>query len=66
LIDFEVLKAIDAEIREQFEGVRALHIKIGHVVRLVEKSAGFLPGTLLISPVRKLGPHYWKGIGSYL
>ena len=66
LIDFEVLKAIDAEIGEQFEGVRTVHIKIGHVVRLVEKSAGFLPCTLFISPVRKLGTHHRKGIRSYL
>ena len=54
LIDFEVFKAIDAKIGEQFESVRALHIKIRHVVRLVEKSAGFLPCTLFISPVREL------------
>jgi hypothetical protein len=66
LIDFEVFEAIDSEIGEQFEGVRTLHVEIGHVVRLVEKRTGFLPCTLFISPVRKLGPHHWKGVGSYL
>jgi hypothetical protein len=66
LIDFEVFEAIDTQIREQFEGVRTLHVKIGHVVGLVEKRAGLLPRTLLISPVRKLGPDHRKGIWSYL
>jgi hypothetical protein len=66
LIDLEALKAIDPEIGEQLEGVRTLHIKIGHVVRLIEKSAALLPCTLFISPVRKLWPHHRKGIRSYL
>jgi hypothetical protein len=66
LIDFEIFKAIDAKIGEQFESLRALHVKVGHVVRLVEESAGFLPCPLFISPIRKLGPHDWKGIWSCL
>jgi hypothetical protein len=66
LIDFEVFKAIDSEIGEQFEGVRTLYIQIGHMVGLVEKSAGFLPCTLFISPIRKFRTHHRKGIWSYL
>ncbi len=66
LIDFEILKAIHTKIREQFECVRALNIKICHMVGQVEKSAGLPPGTLFISPVRELGTHYRKGIWSYL
>jgi hypothetical protein len=66
LIDFEILKAIYGKVGEQFEGIGALDIKIGHVVRLVEKSAGFLPGALFVSPVRELGTHHRKGIRPYL
>jgi hypothetical protein len=66
LIDFEILKAIDAKIGKYFQCVRALDIKIGHMVRLIEKSAGLPPGALLISPVREFGAHHRKGIRSYL
>jgi hypothetical protein len=51
LIDLEVLKAVDGEIGEQFESVGTLHIKIRHVVRLVEESAGLLPCALFIPPI---------------
>ena len=32
LIDFEIFKAIDAKVREQFERVRPFDIEVGHVV----------------------------------
>ncbi len=66
LIDFEIFKAIYTEIREQFECIRALNMKICHMVRLVQKSAGLPPGALFISPVRELGTHHREGIWSYL
>jgi hypothetical protein len=66
LVDFEILKSIDAQIGEQFEGFRTLHVKIRHVVRLVEKGAGFLPCTLFISPVCELGSHHRKCVRPYL
>src|SRR5207244_2942086 len=66
LVDFEIFEGIYAEIGEQLECIRALDIKICHVVRLVEKGAGLPPGTLFISPVRELGAHHRKGIWSYL
>ena len=66
LIDFEILVAIDAKIRQHLERLRALDIQIGHVVRLIEKRAAFLPGALFISPVRELGTHHRKGVGSDL
>ena len=66
LIDLEILEAIDTQIGEQFERIGTLDIEIGHVVGLVEKSAGFPPGTLFVSPVGELGTHHRKGIWSYL
>jgi hypothetical protein len=35
-------------------------------VRLIEKSTGFLPCPLFVSPIRKLVTHHRKGIGPYL
>src|SRR5258708_25652219 len=58
LINFKILKAINAKIRKQFDSIRTFNIKIRHVVRLVKKSAGFLPCTLFISPVRKLRAYH--------
>ena len=66
LIDLEILEAIYAKIREHLQRIRAIQIQIGHMVRLVEKRAGLLPRTLLISPVRELGTHHRKGVGSDL
>src|SRR6267378_7953685 len=44
-IDGKILNAIDTRCGEQFERVRSLYPHIGHMVGLVEKNAGFLPGT---------------------
>ena len=55
LVDGEALEAVDGELGEQLERVRALHREVGHVVRLVEEHAGLLPGRLLVPPVRELG-----------
>jgi hypothetical protein len=64
-IDFEIFEAVYAEIREQSECIRALNVKIRHVVTLFEKNAGLPPGKLFIPPVRVLGDPR-KGIRSYL
>jgi hypothetical protein len=66
LMDSEILKAIDAKIGKHLERVRALNVKICHVVGLIEKGARLPPGSLFISPVRELGANYRKGIRSYL
>jgi hypothetical protein len=66
LIDFESLEAVYRKIGEQLERVRTFHIKISHMVRLIEKSAALPPGKLFISPVREFGPHDWKGVRTYL
>ena len=66
LIDFEIFKAIDAKVREQFERVRPFDIEVGHVVWLVEKRTRLPPGTLFISPVRELRAHDREGIWSDL
>ena len=66
LIDFKVLKGIDSQFRKQFERVRPFNVEVGHVVGLVEKSAGFTPGALLISPVGELVTHHRAGIGADL
>ena len=58
LVDGEIREAIDARGRQEFDSVRALNPHVRHVVGLVKKNAAFLPGTLFISPVRKLGRHY--------
>jgi hypothetical protein len=51
----EVVEAVHAEHREHLERVGALHVHVGHVVRLIEEDAGVPPGALLVSPVRELG-----------
>src|SRR3990172_832338 len=66
LIDSETLKVVDAQTREYFERIRAFKIHIRHVVRLVIKHTGFLPGALFISPVCELGRNHWIDIGSSL
>src|SRR5580658_2228203 len=66
LIHLEILIAIYAQVRQQFERVWTLDIEIRHVVRLVEQSAALLPGALFIPPVSEFGAHHWKGIGSNL
>jgi hypothetical protein len=62
LIDFEIPKGIHAEIGKHLEGVGALHVQVSHMVRLIEKRAGFPPGTLLISPVGELRLHHGKRV----
>src|SRR5438874_9210785 len=52
-VDREIRKAVDAGSGQQFERVGALNPHVGHVVRLVEKNAGLLPGALFIPPVRE-------------
>src|SRR5215207_1333285 len=64
-VDFKVLEVVYAEIGEQLECVRTFDIEIRHMKRLFEENAGLPPGTLLISPVCKLGGSR-KGIGTYL
>ena len=66
LVDFEGFETVDAEIRKEFECVGTFDIKVGHVMRLIEKSAGFPPGTLLVSPVCELVANNGKRIRSYL
>jgi hypothetical protein len=65
-IDLKVLKGIYAKGREQFDDIRARDRKIRHMVGLIEKSAGLHPGTLFISPVRKLAGDLRIDIRSYL
>jgi hypothetical protein len=57
LADFKTLEAVDTKRREQLESIRPLNVHVCHVIRLVEQHAAVLPGTLLVSPVRKLGWH---------
>ena len=66
LIDFKILETIDSEIGEYLQRIGTLHIQIRHVVGLIEKRAGFPPGTLLISPVGELMLHHGKRVGSDL
>src|SRR5258708_19792158 len=55
LVDLETLEAIDAELFQQLEGVRARHVHVGHVVGLVEQHGGLLPRALLVPPVGVFG-----------
>ena len=66
LVDGEVPDRVDAEVRQQLERIGTLDVHIGHVVRLVEQHGGFLPGALLVSPVREFGRYDGKDIGSDL
>jgi hypothetical protein len=51
------VEAVDGELREQPERVRALHGQVVHVVREVEEDAGLLPRSLLVAPVREFRRH---------
>jgi hypothetical protein len=66
LIDPEIPEAVDSEIREHFESVAALDIQVRHVMGLVEERARLAPRALFVSPVRELGAHHRKGVGSDL
>src|SRR5579872_4599956 len=65
-IDSKILDSINPQVGKQLQRIGPSHIQIGHVVRLVEKRAGFLPGPLLIPPVAELGTYHRKGIRSDL
>ena len=56
-VDAEAVEAVDREMGQQLQGVRALHRQVGHVVRLVVEDARLLPGELLVAPVRELRRH---------
>src|SRR5208283_6126933 len=54
-IDGELGEAVGGQMREQLEGVGALDVQVGHVMILVEKNGGLIPGALLVAPVGDLG-----------
>src|SRR5215470_6139315 len=62
LIDSEIFETIYSTVGKQLECIGAFHVEVRHVVRLVEKSASFAPGSLFISPVRELRTDNRKGI----
>jgi len=66
LIDFEILEAIDAQIRKHFERIRPFDINVRHMMGLIEQSAGFAPRTLFIPPVRELVTNHGKRVGTDL
>ncbi len=66
LIDLEILEAVDAEIGKHFQRIRTFDVEIGHVVRQIEQRATLAPRALLVPPVRELGTHDGKGVGSDL
>ena len=43
LVDFEILEAVDAQIREEFERVRSLDVEVRHVMGLVEQRTCLTP-----------------------
>src|SRR5437016_1857205 len=55
LIDVESFEAVDPEVGKQLERTGSFNIHVGHVITLVVKNAGALPGLLLVPPVRVLG-----------
>jgi hypothetical protein len=65
-VDSEILETINAGGRDQFERLRALDPHVCHMVGLVEKNAGLLPGTLFISPIRELGRNHGIDIRTQL
>ena len=62
LVDREIVKAIDAEVGEQFGRVGSFHQDIRHVVALVEQHAGLLPRALLVSPIGIFRRHSGVGV----
>ena len=59
----EAGEAVDAQVREQFQGVRSFHRQIGHVVGLVEEHAGLLPRLRLVPPVGEFRRHAGIDVG---
>ncbi len=57
LVHREVLEAVDAEVGEQPDRVRALDLQVEHVMGLVEERTRLLPRDLLVPPVRELAGH---------
>ena len=57
-VRYEIFEAVHAQIRQQFQGIRALYVHVCHVLGLVEKHTGLLPRTLLISPIGKFTRHH--------
>lgn len=51
---FGVLEAVDREVGEQVEGVGALDLEVGHVIREVHQRAALGPRALLLDPVGEL------------
>src|SRR4029450_13425356 len=64
LIDPEILETVDAEIGKYFQRIRAFDVEVGHVVRQVQQRATLAPRALLVPPVRELGTHDGKRVGT--
>ena len=66
LVRHEALHAVDSQIRDQLQRVRAFDEQIDHVVGLVEQHGGIAPGALLVAPVGELGGDHRVDIGADL
>src|SRR6202034_4494526 len=62
----ELGEAIEPQIGSQLHRIGSFHVRVGHVVALVEKNATISPGTLFIPPVRVFGGNDGIDIGAYL
>ena len=65
-VEWKIGEAVDRRVRDQFNRIGTLNKNIHHVVSLIEKDAGFPPGSLFIAPVAKLGGDYRVDIGADL
>jgi hypothetical protein len=57
LADFKTLEAVVGEIGEELDRVRSFDPQVVHVIRLIEEHRTFLPGDLLVAPVRVFRRH---------
>ena len=51
LVPAKILECVDSHIRQQPSHIRAFHVKIGHVIGLIEQDGSLAPGLLFVTPV---------------
>jgi hypothetical protein len=64
LIDVEILETVDAEIGKHLQRIGPFDVEVGHVVRQIQQHATLAPRALFVPPVRELGTHDGKGVGT--
>ena len=62
----EIRKGINGKIGDHLERIRTFNVDIHHVVRLIEKNAGFPPRALLVAPIREFGRDNGINVGADL